>query len=79
MLHIRWWHASAAKMKRLLETAGVKTEIVKMVDDVVTTCAICRMWQRPGRNPVTHTRLSLDFNEAVQCDLLFYEQDIIVH
>ena len=79
MLHIRWWHASAIKMKRLLETVGVRADIVKLVDDVVSTCAICRMWQRPGRSPVTHTRLSLDFNEAVQLDLLFFENETILH
>jgi len=63
-------------MKRLLETAGVRSDIVKMVDDVVTACSICRMWQRPGKSPVSHTRLAIDFNEAVQCDLLFFnDQD----
>jgi hypothetical protein len=62
-----------------VENAGVRQDVVKLVDDVVSTCAICRMWKRPGNNPTTHTRLSVQFNEAIQFDLLFYEDRIICH
>jgi hypothetical protein len=37
------------------------------------------MWKRPGRSPMTSTRLSTEFNQTVQFDLLFVEDYIICH
>ena len=46
-LHIRWWHASAQAMTRLLERGGVPKEALEIIPDIVDTCAACRTWSQP--------------------------------
>ena len=46
-LRIRWWHASAQAMTRLLEGAGVPKEALEIIPDIVDTCAACRTWSQP--------------------------------
>ena len=41
-LHIRWWHAKAAAMHRLLSAAGVPKEILELIPSIVQTCKACR-------------------------------------
>ena len=41
-LHLRWWHASAAPMKRLLKHAGMPDSVLDLVDEIVETCSVCR-------------------------------------
>ena len=36
-LHIRWWHATAAQMKRLLQQAGQPAEVLDLIDPIVDT------------------------------------------
>ncbi|CAJ1367944.1 unnamed protein product, partial [Effrenium voratum] len=78
-LHIRWYHPGAARMKALLQAAGVTREVINLVQDVTDTCRICRAWSRPGPRSMTTTTLRTRFNEEVQIDLLFYRQYIILH
>ena len=78
-LHLRWWHATASRMKSLLQAAGVPGQVLKLVDPIVQTCAICRMWAKPGHRSITTTRFAENFNQAVQCDLLFIEEHVILH
>ncbi|CAK9099575.1 unnamed protein product, partial [Durusdinium trenchii] len=40
-LHIRWFHCSASRMKMLLTAAGVKPDILELVDEIVNACSIC--------------------------------------
>ena len=40
-LHIRLWHAPAARMIALLQHAGAPTAAIKMVKEIVDTCRIC--------------------------------------
>ena len=55
-LHIRWYHAPSRRMATLLTAAGVSSDIVALVPDIVSTCEICRAWSRPGPRSMTSTR-----------------------
>lgn len=77
-LHLRWFHCGARRMKMLLTAAGVKQEILSLVDEIVETCSICRMWARPGPRSVTSASVYTRFNGAVQYDLLFFKTHIIL-
>lgn len=78
-LHIRWFHCGASRMKMLLTSAGVKSDIMALVDEIVETCSICRMWARPGPRSVSSTSVYTRFNQCVQYDLLFFKTHIILH
>ena len=78
-LHIRWYHCSAAKMKDLLQAAGVSPDVLNLVSRVVDTCSICRAWSRPGPKSIATTHLPTKFNEVVEADLLFYKRHVILH
>ena len=78
-LHIRWFHASAQRMKTLLTAAGVSPEIMVLVQQIVDTCDICRNWTRPGPRTVTSATVTTRFNEEIQVDLLFYRDKIVLH
>lgn len=78
-LHIRWFHCSASRMKMLLTAAGVKPDILELVDEIVNACSICRMWAKPGPRSIASSSLSTRFNECVQNDLLFVKDFIILH
>lgn len=79
VLHLRWWHASAAKMKKLLQAAGVTGKALDMVDNIVDTCKQCRMWARPGPTSKTTSRLIEEFNDTVQHDLFFIRTHPVMH
>ena len=70
-LHIRWWHATEARMKQLLRAAGTPGNSIAHVDEIVDTCRPCRTWQRPPPSSATTSRTLEHFNEVVQHDLLF--------
>ena len=78
-LHLRWWHASLAAMRRLLSAAGVPEATLELIPAIVDTCRVCRMWARPGPRNITSVTLHTKFNDAVQFDLLFHGKHIIVH
>ena len=78
-LHLRWWHCPAARLQALLCAAGLPPEIVKLAQSVVDTCRVCRLWQRPGDKAIASSRLSLEFNASVQCDLLFWGEVVVLH
>ena len=78
-LHLQWWHAKADKMKTLLSAAGALKTAIDMIDAVIDTCRICRMWVRPSPRNLMSIRMATKFNESVQCDILFYETHILLH
>ena len=78
-LHIRWYHASAKRMTMLLTAAGVSPEATALVGDIVSTCGICRAWNRPGPRSVVSTRLPDKFNQEIECDLLFVGSHVVLH
>ena len=46
-LHIRFWHAAAAKLVEILRLAGAPRSALALVQWIVDTCKICRAWRRP--------------------------------
>ena len=46
---------------------------------IVDTCRICRAWNRPTPKSITTTRLSTQFNDIVQWDILFYKRIMLSH
>ena len=78
-LHIRWFHAPAKRISTLLTAAGVPVEVVRLVDDIVATCDICRAWAKPGSKSIASSRLPERFNQEVEIDLLFVGTHVILH
>ena len=78
-LHLRWWHAQAEPMKRLLEHAGVPKTVTDLIQDVVDTCVACRSWARPLPDAQASVEITDTFNHQVECDLLFIYKFIIFH
>ena len=78
-LHVRWWHASAPTMRRMLERVGVSDEVLKMIPETVDTCRVCREWSKPGPSRACNVEVADKFNEQVECDLLFVHKNIIFH
>ena len=78
-LHLRWWHAAAAPMKRILKHAGMPDSVLNLVDEIVDTCSVCRTWKPPMHASIATASLPLAFNDQVEIDLLFYKKLIILH
>ena len=66
-------------MRILLNAAGVPESTLNLIKDVVDTCRICRCWTRPTPKPIEPTRPSTELNQAVQWDILVYEDYMIRH
>eukprot|EP00959_Pyramimonas_sp_CCMP1952_P057349 1197046-Pyramimonas_sp.AAC.1 len=52
--------------------ACVRPNLIKGVCD---TCRACRAWGEPGHTVLPSTALPGNFNEDVECDLMFYKQE----
>ena len=78
-LHIRFWHAAASKLVEILRLAGAPRSALQLVKDIVDTCRICRLWQRPPPKSMTTVRMAKDFNHIVQWDILFHRKIMISH
>ena len=78
-LHIRLWHAPAARMIELLRLAGAPSSAIKQVKEIVDTCRICRLWWRPTPKSMTNVRLAKSFNHVIQWDILFHRRVMISH
>ena len=78
-LHIRFWHAAAAKLVEILRMAGGPRRALNLVKDIVDTCRTCRAWERPPPKSMTTTRLARDFNDIVQWDIFTVRQYVISH
>ena len=57
-LHIRFWHASTARMTEILKAAGVPAETLKLIKPVVDTCRTCRIWAKPAPNASAPSRMA---------------------
>ena len=77
-LHLRWFHAQAQAMIRVLERAGVPKPILDMIPDIVDTCVACRAWARPLHDAQTSVEIEDQFNAAVEADLMFVYSFIVM-
>ena len=78
-LHLRWWHATAAQMRTVLGHAQQPKEVIDLVDSIVDTCSVCRMWSKPLPSSIATSSISTKFNDHVEADLLFYKKHVILH
>ena len=78
-LHIRWWHASAQSMKKLLDRAGVPSAVLNLIDPIIQTCSACRNWAKPQPENVANVDLPDQFNHQVEADMMFVYDVIIFH
>ena len=76
--HSRLWHAPAKRTRDLLQAAGAPERVLAEVQNVVDACSSCREWQRRSNRPVVSLTITSQFNEGVQFDLLFLEDNLIV-
>ena len=79
MLHLRWWHASSAKMRTILQAAGVDEARLAFIKPIVDTCRECRAWQKRGNVIMPSLDITTSFNEKGECDLMFYKRKIGFH
>ena len=78
-LHVRWWHASAQTLTRMLHRAGVPQKALDLVPSIVHSCTVCREWSRPGPTSASNSAIPDRFNEQVECDLIFISGHTILH
>ena len=77
-LHLRWWHATKEEMARALRAALVSQDILDLIPTVVNNCRECRKWQPPAHQTIPTLPLSTRFNQHVECDILFYKDQMII-
>ena len=78
-LHIRFWHASSAKLIELLRVAEVPQEALSLVKEGVDTCRVCWMWTKPLPKSLTTVCLATDFKQVVQWDISFHRKLMVTH
>ncbi|CAE7765903.1 RE2 [Symbiodinium sp. KB8] len=67
-LHERFWHSGTSDLQSLLSRAGMPAEVMKLVPEVVSGCAICRRFARLKSRPAVKSGHPAFFNEEVQAD-----------
>ena len=78
-LHVRLWHAPAQRLRDLCDRAGVPKTALDMIQNVVDTCRACREWQRRSARPIGALTLCSHFNEGLQFDLIFLDDEVAIH
>lgn len=58
-------------MIQLLKSAGLPQPILDIVPEVVDTCRVCRLWQKPSSDNIAVNRVVTAFNLEVEGDLIF--------
>ncbi len=76
-LHLRWWHCPKVAMTNILKAAGVDSTTIAIIPSIVDTCKECRAWILPGNETIPSLKLSIKFNQHIECDLMFYKDYII--
>ena len=64
-LHLRWGHASAQKIKRVLVDAeGGNLSLLRHVEEVVNQCDVCKAFDEAPRAPIAGTSAVAMLNES---------------
>ena len=66
-------------MARTLTHAGTPKRAIDLIPDIVDTCATCRKWIKPLPASVASVNVAEEFNAAIEVDLMFYLDHIILH
>eukprot|EP00435_Cladocopium_sp_Y103_P067126 s113_g29.t1 len=72
-LHERLWHSPASDFTNLLRRAGLQGELIKLAEEAVKSCAVCRKYVRLPNRPQMRTGGANVFNETIQMDLFNWE------
>eukprot|EP00959_Pyramimonas_sp_CCMP1952_P419493 8786730-Pyramimonas_sp.AAC.1 len=62
-------------MRLVLSKIGLDSVSFNLVKGVRGTCRECRVWDKPGHTVMPSTALPGKFNDEVECDLMFYNQE----
>lgn len=69
-LHRQFGHASAEKINKLLNDAGIKEpDILKLVEQVCDDCNLCAKFRKTPSRPAVSLPMATEFNETVAVDL----------
>eukprot|EP00959_Pyramimonas_sp_CCMP1952_P252589 5277467-Pyramimonas_sp.AAC.1 len=63
----------------ILSTIGLDSVRLNLIKGVCDTCRECRAWDKPGHAVMPSTALPGEFNDEVECDLMFCKQEQIFH
>ena len=76
-LHERMWHSPIGDLPNLLRRAGLPGEIIKLAEEAVKSCAVCRKYVRLPNRPQMRVGGggAHVFNEVVQMDLFNWENN----
>jgi len=66
-------------MMKILDLANISKEVQEKCWEIMDTCRACREWQRPAPKDMATLRISIQFNEYIEIDLLFVGDMIILH
>eukprot|EP00974_Lingulodinium_polyedra_P069682 6745103-Lingulodinium_polyedra.AAC.1 len=58
-------------MRRSFERVGVARRALALIPEIVRICRVCHEWAKPGRGNVCNIELVGNFNEQVDCGLLY--------
>ena len=76
-LHVNWGHASVSELKRaLVDSEGSHSHLVNFVDETLEHCDVCRAFDKALYVPIAGTSMASEFNEKLQVDLLFLDDNI---
>ena len=78
-LHLRWWHAGITSMTTILRAAGIHSNVLSRISEVIKNCRECRVWAASGNTTIPTLSLPDQFNQHVEVDLMFYRTFIVFH
>lgn len=68
-LHERLWHSPISDFLNLLRRAGLPAEVLKLAEEAVKACSVCRKYVRLPNRPQMRTGGGNVFNAVIQIDL----------
>ena len=71
-LHERLWHSPISDFTNLLRRAGLPGEIIRLAEEAVKSCAVCRKYVWLTNRPQMRVG-GANFNEAIQVDFFNWE------
>ena len=64
-------------MSNLLKRAGIASQILDLIPEIIETCAACLAWARPAPASVASIEMADTFHEQVEADLVFMHSYVI--
>lgn len=77
-LHTQFCHPSAKRLIKLVESSGSEDrELVQAIEEVSSSCDICKRYKKTIPRPVVTFPFASEFNETVAMDLKIYKNNSI--